>query len=112
MSVQATLATAGDQRSAAQQAELLAYFAERDATLREHKKSVAEAKNKRPIDPKLKQLRAKLARVEKPLSADPKLKQLERALHLSDQQLKHRRVTAVQDVAWALINNPAFLFNH
>ena len=110
--VQTILATAGNERSDEQQAELLAYFGDQDPTLAEHKKRVEEAKKKRPIDPELKRLREKLARVEKPLGADPKLKLLQRAVHLSDQQLKSRRVTAVHDVAWALINNPAFLFNH
>ena len=31
---------------------------------------------------------------------------------MSEQQMTNRRLTAVQDVAWALINSPAFLFNH
>ena len=112
MTVRTILATVGEQRSEEQRNELLAYFADQDATLREHKKGISEAKKKRSVDPKLKQLHEKLARVEKPLSADPKLKLLERAVRLSDQQMANRRVTAVHDVAWALINNPAFLFNH
>jgi hypothetical protein len=30
---------------------------------------------------------------------------------LSAKQLDSRRLTAAQDLAWALINSPAFLFN-
>jgi hypothetical protein len=75
-------------------------------------KALADAKKPRPEDPQLTQLKARLELVSKPLPMDPTLKSLRRAFELSSEQIKHSRLTAAQDVAWALINNPSFLFNH
>jgi hypothetical protein len=100
-----------NQRSEEQLALLLTYFTDSDPGSQEHKKKVAEAKVPRPVDPGLKTLREKLSRVEVPVPAIPKLVRLERAMQLSEHQLKNRRVTVVHDIAWALINSPAFLFN-
>jgi hypothetical protein len=43
---------------------------------------------------------------------DSKLTALKRAVDLSTKQLSNKRLYGAQDIAWALINNPAFLFNH
>ena len=76
------------------------------------KTTLANAKKPRPIDPKLKALQDAAARAEKPLPADPQLVALNRAVDLSTKQLANKRLYGAQDIAWALINNPAFLFNH
>ena len=43
---------------------------------------------------------------------DALLLQLRTDLEQSKSQLANPRLTAVQDLTWALINSPAFLFNH
>jgi hypothetical protein len=88
--------------------QLAAETAEKE---RQRQQAVAEAKKPRPPDPKLQQLRDKLAEVSKALPADPKLKQLRNDVQMSAQQLETARLTFAQDLAWALINSPAFLFN-
>ncbi len=60
---------------------------------------------------RLRELRNRVAVLQKPLPKDPQLVELERAIDLSRRQLDNQRLTVAQDIAWALINNPAFLFN-
>ena len=65
-----------------------------------------------PVDPKLKALRDQLEFAKKPVQPDPTLARLRHDLEMSVQQATTRRLTAAQDITWALINSPAFLFNH
>ena len=44
-------------------------------------------------------------------SLDTRWQELNTSVARSAEQLKNRRLLGVQDLAWALINNPAFLFN-
>jgi hypothetical protein len=76
------------------------------------KRVLAAAKRPLPVDSQLVALEQKLANAERPVVIDPKLLQLRRDAALSQQQLGNPRLTAAQDLAWALINSPAFLFNH
>jgi hypothetical protein len=73
---------------------------------------VAQSQAPLPVDPKLKELRDGLEVAKRPVPLDPKLAQLRKDVAMSVQQAASRRLTAAQDVAWALINSPAFLFNH
>jgi hypothetical protein len=52
-----------------------------------------------------------LAKAEQPLTIDPTLAELRRARDLSEKQQGTIRLTAAQDITWALINSPSFLFN-
>ena len=99
-------------RSDEQLATLLNYLYRRDNKLREIQKSLDEASKPIPPDAKLVELKAEVARLSEPLSPDPKLARLQRATELSEKQVANRRLTAAQDLVWALINSPAFLYNH
>jgi hypothetical protein len=65
-----------------------------------------------PEDPKLAELQKAKMKAEEPIRLDPYLVQLREDAKTSAKQLENKRLTAVQDLAWALINSPAFLFNH
>ena len=107
----AILVLAGDKRSDEQRKRITGYFKSADKDFAAKTKELAEAKKPRPVDPKLKGFKATLAKAEQPLTIDPKLAELRRAKDLSEKQQGTIRLTAAQDIAWALINSPAFLFN-
>ena len=71
-----------------------------------------KAKQPIPVDEKMESLRRVLAKAETPIPDDPALVQLRSDVMYSVQQNGNRRLTAAQDLAWALINNSAFIFNH
>jgi hypothetical protein len=73
--------------------------------------AVALARQPLPEDEELKRLELELARATRAVPTDPVLVQLRKDVELSRQQLDDRRLTAAQDLTWALINTPAFLFN-
>jgi hypothetical protein len=56
-------------------------------------------------------LKTDLDRANQPVVLDPQLVQLRKDIEASKQQVANKRLTVVQDLTWALINNPAFLFN-
>jgi len=103
--------TAADQRTEEQSKQLLDYFNQRDEELQKKRKALVEAQKPLPVDPKLVELQNELKDRQKPLPVDPQLARLERAVKLSDSQQQNSRLTVAQDLTWALINSPAFLFN-
>jgi WD40 repeat protein/mono/diheme cytochrome c family protein len=88
------------------------FYKTQDAQQKTLQTALDEAKKPRALDPMLVALKAKFDEVSLPLPIDPKFARLERAVKLSEEQIKNGRLTAAQDIAWALINSPAFLFNH
>ena len=79
--------------------------------MRKREQAFATARKPLPEDVKLKELEATLARVSRPIPTDAQLVQMRHDAESSTRQLVNRRLTATQDLAWALINTPAFLFN-
>lgn len=100
------------QRSQETLASLLAYVEQSDDKWNGLKSAVAEAKKPLPDDEKLTQLQSLAKSLEIETTDDPQLVQLRSDVVASQAQLENRRLTLAQDLTWALINSPAFLFNH
>lgn len=104
--------TAESDRTDAQKAEILKFFQKTDATLATKQQAVAAAKAPLPEDAGVTQRKNVLAGVSKPVPEDARLVQLKADADFSTKQLANKRLTAAQDLTWALINSPEFLFNH
>ncbi|MGH7946120.1 MAG: hypothetical protein ACREF9_14070, partial [Opitutaceae bacterium] len=107
----AAVKTLAEQRADGQKTMLADYYRTIDFGLRKQQQALAIAKRPVPQDPKLTELKAVLAKAELPVPIDPKLVQLRADAAMSTKQLANKRLTGAQDLAWALVNNPAFLFN-
>lgn len=100
-----------EKRDAKQKETLTRYFKATDPELGRLQKDLTEARKPLPIDPKLVTLRNQLTEVSKPVAEDGQLVQLRKDMEMSTKQLANKRLTAAQDITWALINSPAFMFN-
>ncbi len=109
--IAAILKTPLAQRDAKQKKALADFHRSIDGELKKLQLAVAEAKKPRMVDPQLQKLRDALATASKPLLVDPKLARMRHEVQLSADQLEKSRLTIAQDLAWALINTPSFLFN-
>ncbi len=74
--------------------------------------AVASAKQPVPPDAELTALNGQKEQLAKSIPDDPAVVQLREDAQQSAQQLQNIRLTAAEDLAWALVNTPAFLFNH
>jgi hypothetical protein len=101
-----------DKRSKEQQALIRDSYLLVDAEYQKAQRRVVGARKPLPADPKVAELQGVLAEAQKPVVLEPRLVQLRRDAELSQQQMANQRLTAAQDLAWALINSPAFLFNY
>jgi WD40 repeat protein len=106
------LAKAPDKRTDADRQILLAQLRKQDKGFPKLLADLAAAQQPAGEDGRMKQLESQLAASQAPIPMDGKLQQMRRAVELSQEQLKNKRLTVAQDVVWALINNPAFLYNH
>lgn len=91
---------------------LLAYLDKSDGRWQGLREALAQAEMPLPPDEKLTALEKEIAELEKPIPDDPGLVQLRADFATSAQQMVNQRLTLAQDLTWALINSPAFLFNH
>jgi hypothetical protein len=105
------VSTAPAARTEAHKKALATHIHENDEDLL--RKKFAHLKEQRPLpaDQKMESLKSALVKAELPIKEDLKLLQLRQDISYSTQQAANRRLTAAQDLAWALINNPSFLFN-
>jgi WD40 repeat protein len=110
--IAAILAKPADQRTDADRAALLEVVRKGDKKYQKLQAEVVAQQQPLPEDQELKQLEAQLAAAQQALPVDSKLQQLRRAVALSQDQLKNKRLTVAQDIVWALINSPSFLYNH
>jgi hypothetical protein len=99
-------------RTKAQTETLAQHFRAADPVFLKRDQALAVAKRPLPEDPKLKELRDAVAKASEPVRVDAALAQLREDSSVSAKQLANKRLVSAQDLAWALINNPAFLFNH
>jgi hypothetical protein len=100
------------ERTTAEKEALMKYFRAMDMDLRKKTEELAKAKSPLPPDPVVAEARGRLEYASRPVQEDPNLSQLRRDVEMSTKQMSDRRLTAAQDVVWALINSPEFLFNH
>ena len=98
-------------RTEADRAAVAAYWAEYDPELRKRRLAHGKSQLPLPTDPGLILRRDALVKAELPVRLDPRLVQLRADFEQSKGQLVNKRLTGAQDIVWALINTPAFLFN-
>ena len=111
-SLLAVAVTPAEKRSEAQKTTLASWFTKTDRTLIDKQKALAEARKPLPEDPGVTKRKEKIQFVSQPVAEDSLLVRLRSDMEFSTKQVQAKRLTMAQDLTWALINNPAFLFNH
>lgn len=98
-------------RSKEQKALAAAFFQDRSPERHSLQFAILTQKNPIPADPKLAALEAAVTKAQAPIQEDFKLVELRQNMEYSTRQAADRRLTAAQDLTWALVNSPSFLFN-
>ncbi|TWT73307.1 Planctomycete cytochrome C [Allorhodopirellula solitaria] len=105
-------AAPAEQRSESQTKLLHDYVTARDAAVQRAQAQLATARKPVPPDQELLALQARQERFATKTADDPDLVALRANVKRSETQREHVRLTAAEDLVWALINSSAFLFNH
>lgn len=92
--------------------DLLTFLEKSDAEWTKLRTAVADARKPLPEDEQLVSLRNRAKALETETPDAAKVVQLRKDFAASQAQVKNQRLTLAQDLTWALINSPAFLFNH
>ena len=111
-SIAELLGIPSDKRSQQQQTELATYHREHDEALRQLQKAVGRVEQPLPPNPQLAMFEQRIKELSQALPVDSQVLKFQNKVALSRRQRDAKRITAAQDLAWALINNPAFLYNH
>lgn len=108
----ASAAIAEKNRKAEHLQSLIAYLDKSDGHWLELRSALSTAELPVAPDETLTAMEKEIAELEKPIVDDPRLVQLRADFAASSDQMADQRLTLAQDLTWALINSPAFLFNH
>lgn len=101
-----------DKRTVENISPVFTYLEKNDQKWIDLRAAVAMAQQPVPADGPLTELQSLAQSLEVETADAPQLVRLRADVAASQQQLDNRRLTLAQDLTWALINSPAFLFNH
>ncbi len=110
--VRDALATVPPHRTPEQKSALLAEAGALDTARGQLLQALVAARMPVAADARLAELQGALAAASLPVPVPPKIERLRQDMTESIRQMADRRLTSAQDLVWALINSPEFLFNH
>jgi hypothetical protein len=101
-----------EQRTAEQLHMLHEFIANQNEQYLSLRQNLAKEKRPLPPDARLVELQQALEIAKQPIVDEPAIVRMRHDVEQSAEQLTQQRLTAVQDLTWALINTSEFLFNH
>ncbi|KLU04761.1 protein containing planctomycete cytochrome C domain protein [Rhodopirellula islandica] len=104
--------TPAEQRGEALAKAIDQYVSTINPELKAARDALNQAKRPLPEDSRIVELQTRRKRFEPETPIDPALVELRANVERSKTQLANSRLTAAEDLVWALVNSPAFLFNH